>query len=542
MPGCVDPEADYPPNWDLDSVQLFVGPDDTLHFVGRTYQGVAIYRQGKPNEPWGTPEVLDSDKNWGDVIGAVAPDGALHLVWAAQGGDLYYCKRAANGVWSSSQLVGRGATPKIALDRSGVLHILYAGDNPYPSEQQSLYYRQRKTDGSWSEATELARYLYNYTSLTWLAYDIVAANGEVHIAWGKPLGAEWAQAFQLVTRRRDGNGAWMAEQGLQMSVSNFDAIHLLATADNVIHLFWQQDATGFYAYQPPSQAWSEPEMVGMFNHVAADRADTLYLGLTPRDANDGYYRYKRPTTVWSDRIAYDWPTVYGVYLMDIDAGSAGHLHTIWDLPAGPIYHAVKPVTHTTESTLFQTVAIPATLEQPTLSFAYQLTGGEDRTAGLAVTVTDAMTTTTVFTATAAAPWTFGWAGLDAWQGETVTVTFALHQAPDELPVQVYLDDISLTSWQTPVPRQIAPQQLEPGLASTVVISGENFLQTAQVYLGDMALTDVAYIDAHRLQIVIAADVKPGRYPIWVKNGFTVPRVYAGQLQVGSPLYLPIVAR
>ncbi|MCB0064603.1 MAG: hypothetical protein KDE19_20915, partial [Caldilineaceae bacterium] len=542
MPGCIAADAPYPPNWALETVKLIVGPDDTLHFVGRSYTGIAVYHQRQPDGTWQNPVAMgDTPEWWSTLEGAVGPNRDLHLLWDTREGDLFYRRRTGDGTWQAKQALGRGMVPKIAIDQSGVVHMLYAGDNPFPSEKQTLLYRQRSTGGVWSAPLELERYPYYYTSLSGLFYDIAADNGNVHIAWGEPIGREWAQAFQLVHRTRTGNGTWQPKQMIDQSASNFDDVHLMATGD-LLNVLWRKDGSGFHATRPAAQSWSTPEMIGPYSFVTADRAGTLYAALAATGGQEGYYRAKRPTSGWSDRIFYDRLTYYQVQQLDVEAGAAGKLYTLWDLQVGPIYQTAQPATEATTGTLSQSITIPAAMHEPTLSFVYQFAGATAGESALAVTISAGLTTTTVFTATANMPWTLGWAALAQWQGETVTVTFALRQAGGEAPVRVDLDEITLTSWQTAVPQAVAPDQITPGVATTVIITGENFMATAQVRLGETLLLGMERLDAQHLRVTIPATIPPGRYPLWVQNSSAAPRAYAGQLQVGQPFYLPIIRR
>ncbi len=64
---------------------------------------------------------------------------------------------------------------------------------------------------------------------------------------------------------------------------------------------------------------------------------------------------------------------------------------------------------------------------------------------LDVQVANGVTTTTVFTtALNATAWTHQWLDFSAWKGQTITVTFMLHDTED-LPVSAYLDEVTLGS-------------------------------------------------------------------------------------------------
>ncbi|MEZ4618179.1 MAG: hypothetical protein R2867_22060 [Caldilineaceae bacterium] len=215
MPGCVDPEAAFPPNYVLSTVRFFADSKDNLHFIGNTISGDILYQHGQPQGSWDRPIILDSALDLGSLRGVVHTNGDLHLVWSSSEGKLYYRKRSNDSTWSSSREIGSGTAPEIAIDSKGLVHLLYTSVQPHQSMEQSLHYRQQNADGSWSAPTDIARYLYNYLSLPVLYHTIaITADDRVHLAWDKPEGESSALAFQLVYKVREANGRWGGEVGL----------------------------------------------------------------------------------------------------------------------------------------------------------------------------------------------------------------------------------------------------------------------------------------------------------------------------------------
>ncbi|MEZ4676297.1 MAG: hypothetical protein R2932_18905 [Caldilineaceae bacterium] len=87
-----------------------------------------------------------------------------------------------------------------------------------------------------------------------------------------------------------------------------------------------------------------------------------------------------------------------------------------------------------------------------------------------------------------------------------------------------------------------PQQVDPGIAATLTITGENFMGTPLITVEEIPLVNVQRIDENILHAQLSATLSPGRYRLWLRNPESTERTYVGQIQVGTPLYLPIIAR
>lgn len=539
VPGCVVPDPQSPQNYYLGNVWLIADPNNNLHFLGHTTAGQLIYQHGQPHAVWDPPVVLDGNMLINHLSTAVQDNGDLHLAWEGEAKLLYYRKRTNAGVWQPIQALGSGIKPQLAVSNSGVPHVLYLGDHPRASNQQSLHYRFLQTNGSWSTPTDVATYSYSANSLQTIAHDIaVTADGRVHLVWGKPEGESWAQVFRLVHKSRDQQGRWSSETGLALSQANVAELRLLAVAEQ-LHWLWQQDGTGFYANYAAS-AWSEPEQIGLYDDVTVDAAGTLHL-LSDLTFETGRYRTKAPNQPWSDLYPLTRPSASALFPA-LNQGIGKTVHMIWPMSGNFVYYSQPPLTTTLTSQLQQVVTVPSTMHRPTLSFMYALAGEFAEASQLDVLVSNGISTTQVFSAAQRTAWTLGWADLTPWQRETVTVTVNLRQASGDLPVRAYLDDFALSAWQTALPQRFAPQQVEAGIAATLIISGENFIATPTVKVGNTALANIQLLDAQTVHAPLPTTLPPGNHVIWVTNPGSAIPMYAGLLQVGKPVYLPLIAR
>ena len=220
-------------------------------------------------------------------------------------------------------------------------------------------------------------------------------------------------------------------------------------------------------------------------------------------------------------------------------------HSLWR--AGGFSSVVTyaaPVVASAEMTggVSQEIAIPATMHRPTLSFMYSLLSSDLGKSHFGLTLSDGITTTELFSTAHSAPWVSAWSDLEPWAGQTVTVTFSIHQAADDAPIHAYLDDVSLSAWERPIPMAVAPARISVGVAATMIISGENFIATPNVKLGDRLLSSPQLVDDHTLRVDIPVDLAPGIYDLWVINPGGQTGVQVGAVAIGEQVYLPLIAR
>jgi hypothetical protein len=193
------------------------------------------------------------------------------------------------------------------------------------------------------------------------------------------------------------------------------------------------------------------------------------------------------------------------------------------------------------SSLSQQLTLPKDLHQPTLAWNYRSNYGSSLP--LAVTVKGMSTKTHIFPLPEYDYWGFGWLDLSSWVSETITVTFHFTGTGGHLPdgsPMLYLDNISMGPWYTPVIREVAPVEVGNGITATLTITGENFITTPTVWLGTTPLVEVELVSTNTITAIIPMATAPGIYDIQVANpgGQTTlrPRSVRGGLQ----FYLPLV--
>jgi hypothetical protein len=195
------------------------------------------------------------------------------------------------------------------------------------------------------------------------------------------------------------------------------------------------------------------------------------------------------------------------------------------------------------SAISQTVALPPGLHRPTLSWLYRLRGVlPGHSGGFSVRVSQGVTTTEVFSTSESVDWTHAWVDLEPWAGETITLTLESTSVISEPYAQLTLDEVSIGSWLTPVPLAVNPGQVEVGASAAITITGENFLEGAQVRLDHVTLADSHWVNGETMTATVPVEMSAGIYRLWVVNPGGQEGLLPRAVQVGKVAFLPIVRR
>ncbi len=190
--------------------------------------------------------------------------------------------------------------------------------------------------------------------------------------------------------------------------------------------------------------------------------------------------------------------------------------------------------------LAQSVTSPVNDGPQTLSFMYTLNSTapfSQSTFSVGVTTSD--TITSVFTTTTPClDWCHHWIDLSAWQGQSITVTFALEQFDAEA-VQVVLDEATLGTWLTPLVQQVTPARLDAYTTSVITVTGENFLAEPLVLIGDTPVS-TSWLSTTALTATVPNTLTFGAYSVQVQNPTNHRGAWSQRLIIGHQIYLPIV--
>ncbi len=523
----------------LEDATLIADRHEGLHLVSDSLQ----YYRWTIQDGWSQGFQFGSDFNVEGIGTRVIQDKQdnLHVTWdyfPSNGSisTVYYARRQPNGQWDTAQaIVSGGYESKIASDSNGVIHLVYLAT--INSSTTGLFYMTRSLSGAWSEPILLAEDYYLYTPL------IMADNSNnIHIFYNQKIysGNEQSLLRQITLAE---NGTKLSEKIVTSQLSGYT---LFQDAIGRIYLILKfYDNFVWYKVLDTEGVWSNLEPLTDFplisNNLVVDSKGRIHM--IGKYGGDDYYVQKDPESGRGTMVRFYVAEANAYSNFSIAIDNNDFLHVAWG-SGSEIRHATPPTTpQNGYASLSQTITIPAELHKPTISFMHQLVGDAPWSAsGYTLSVTHGPTTTQVLSSTTTAEtWTLDWADMSQWAGQTVTITFTLHQAANEPYVRFLVDDVSLGSWLTPVPTSVdIPHIPLPTGPVQITITGENFIEGATVALNDISLENVQWIDEHTLLATVPANIPPGRYNLWVTNPGGQASVLAGAVIAGQEVFLPIV--
>ena len=418
------------------------GRDDTLNHVWQDESGT-----------WSTPQIIDGPTTIWPVRLVGDQNGNAHLVWQlldTSNAGFYYARTGENGGWTSPIRLGGDVeltVDDLAVGADGRVHLLwrYSGDD--------ILYSYRKADGSWSERELVWPGGYN-----WYHRLLVTDEGQVHIVWAN------VSTSTLYHRQRSAGGRWSPTKILDDDSELVDNNIVAAVdAQGTVHIVWPKGTIDscsglFYAGVDRAGKGIGPVPVSLGGRCA----DRIWLGAggnslvavtLERFANNSLCRVAlAPDSVGGAQcldnvfLEGDEPAIV------IDDGI---LHAVWSaFEFGMHYAESAAVTNPGSALLSQAVAVPAAGPNPTLSFLYQLDGAREEGGYLEVGVSDAISATSVYsTSTATIGWAHEWLDLSVWSGQSVTLTFKVHEVAGAPRTSALIDEVTVApaypdSWVT----------------------------------------------------------------------------------------------
>ena len=190
------------------------------------------------------------------------------------------------------------------------------------------------------------------------------------------------------------------------------------------------------------------------------------------------------------------------------------------------------------SSLSQSVTIGDNLQQPTLSFLYNLPENSSNDE-FTVKVTGDHELDVLTTQSVSEGWTHAWADLSSFSGQTVTLSLQLTGTSSS----VYLDEISMGSWTAPQVTSASPQSWQAADPQIITISGQNFTGLPKVYLNDIELSNVQFISPTEIITQTPTGLLGGYYHLRVVNPDGAENDLAEWVPLQPlPVYLPAVYR
>jgi uncharacterized repeat protein (TIGR01451 family) len=491
--------------------QLAVDRSGAVHVVWQqeTPGNPAIfYARRSSDGSWSTPQNISS--NYYSEFPQLAVDGggAVHVVWR-QGSEVFYARRSSDGTWSSPQNISNtpdcSESQQLAVDGGGIVHVVW--EDCSPESGIDIFYARRSTDGTWSSPQNIS----NNPGPSLKPQLAADGGGAVHVVWYDDTSGIW----EIFYARRSSDGTWSSPQNISNTPDYSASPQLAVDGGGTVHVVWYEQSDWyceiFYAQRSSDGTWSSPQNISNTPgrsespRLAVDGVGTVHV--VWRDGTPGnddiFYAKRSSDGTWSSpQNISNTSGASGGSQVAVDA--IGTVHVVWsDETTGTsdiFYVGPAPAEQTADSSIAQAVTVPITMSTPTLSFLYQL-GGASTTSGswFSVQVDSGITATTLFsTTTNTDVWAHRWFDLTTWAGQTITMTFNLHQTAGDPVRWVYLDEVTLGSaypdlWVS----KGGPVTARPGeqVVHTITYGNRGGAAASGVRITDTLPSEVSFVDA-----------------------------------------------
>ena len=212
---------------------------------------------------------------------------SVHVAW--EEGTRIYHRALIQGAWTTSRSVATGEQPALAVDASGVAHLVLVNEF---AENYEIYYC-RWNGSTWS----LPRNVSNTSGVSSSPDIALGPDGVLHVVW-----ADNTPGYSVIYHGY-WNGTYWLNEPIPHAVGGAPAISV--SPANVVHVVWQdRDAVGapyeIYHSQLLQGAWSLPENLSdspgatsVIASLASDRDERTHVTWQERvgPRNAVYYTY-----------------------------------------------------------------------------------------------------------------------------------------------------------------------------------------------------------------------------------------------------------
>ncbi len=439
--------------------QLAVDREGNVHVVWSDYtpgNSEVFYSQRTSDGTWTSPQNISNSPE-PSVAAEVAVDGngIVHVIWQDAPdwyiSDIYHAWRSGDGTWSSPQIISGGIEwsnpPRAAVDRDGIVHVVWGA-----ADGSEIYYVRRASDGTWSAPLNLS----NTPGSSQTPQLAVDGEGNVHVVWDESMGVG---SGGISYARRDSSGTWSTPQSISSNPTYADRPQLAVDGGGNVHVIWIYGHLAiFYSRRGGNGFWSPPLEISSsldssrYPQIAVDGEGEVHVVWTGKASgnDDIYYALRSVEGTW-----------HAPWNVSQNSGSSAEakvatderegVHIVWtdDTPGNyDVYYAGPEFsTQTGHAAISQAVNVPTSMYAPTLSFLYRLGGASptNDTWFRAYLEDGVETTTLLSTTTNSTTWVHPWFDLTPWAGQTITLTFDVHQTAERECPGVYLDEVTLGS-------------------------------------------------------------------------------------------------
>jgi len=352
----------------LDQLDPIIAIDSSnnLHIVwrGRTsafpnhYQ-IRYAKSTDGGNTWSSPiNITNGSYNQLDQKIAIDSSNNLHIVWRGESStspnytQIRYAKSTDGGnTWSSPVNITSESynqlDPKIAIDSSNNLHIVWGGpSSESPNYSQIRYAKSTDGGNTWSSPVNITTESYSH-------YEPIIAidsSNNLHIVW-EELTSEYPNHYQIrYAKSTDGGNTWSSPVNItNESLDQYDPIIAIDSSNN-LHIVWigpSSASPNYYYFQiryakstDGGNTWSSPIDITNESYsqyapiIAIDSSNNLHIvwgGRSSESPNYSQIRYAKSTdggNTWSSpvNISNDNNDQYKRVLA-ID--SSNNLHIVW---------------------------------------------------------------------------------------------------------------------------------------------------------------------------------------------------------------------
>ena len=423
-------------NDNVATYDMGVDGEGRLHLVVGVSQD-KIYALHQSGAGWSAAEAVPHSTGASYPLLVARADGRLDVFFQTPQQHLFHLQRAANGAWAAPNDLGQlfMTTGGATLDTDGTLHVLSFRNG-------HIVHRYLPASGGWS-AVEAVATLDGYVE-----YRVAADSlGGIHLAWLDEANNQIDQLYYRVWR----DGQWSAREAPRPALDqSLDFLGWAAGPDGQPQALVGSGQQLIYLRRAVA-GWSMPEIRTLSAHYASasmilDASGAAHVAYMDRAENGVYnvfHTMRNASGQWTTSINLSQSAHWGHDGL-LATDTLGNVHAIWQFstehgagssrPADIGYAGPLPGTETGDSRLSQTIAVPADMAHPTLSFLYASAGA------LKLTVGDAQAVTLP---PSPAGLRHTWLPLPAAAGQNVTITFELTQREGLPPMWATLDEVTL---------------------------------------------------------------------------------------------------
>lgn len=430
--------------------QLITAPDGQV-WLTAVSGAVRLWRQS--GEGWAASEQIPGTEGVNQFSLIAGPGGRLDFLWCGQTGAVNYIRRSG-GVWSAKTQIGGGRPNmgwcefEMATTPDGSVHVIWAEPDGGISGDHHTVYRRRAPDGSWGAVTILHE--GGPGSL------VSDAGGRVHLirpGYEPNNFGKWAWQY-----RQWNEGVWGLEETLGFYKNPNLLSKVMASADGAVQMAMSEGGAQFFLRREPDGRVTEESLPAGYGYRSTMTLDAMGGAHFAYPTSDQYgvgslfYLTRSPDGDWIGPVNVAKATAetqvsWEVPGLAVDA--QGNPYAAW-LQYGP---AVIPgftqpdvafagpalAANGGESILSQTVAVPAGMVHPTLSFVYQSRGP----LRLELAKPDGTPLLTRELPPSPTGMRHEWLDMSTYKGQSVKITFRQAQVAGKPVGWAVVDDVSL---------------------------------------------------------------------------------------------------